>query len=84
MAQAKLPSAPMADFFQKLIDEFGESSEFMSHLASHPDLAGRVAAAKDADIIGDSPFDAVLTASEWNDLRAMCSVAGSKQKSKGG
>jgi hypothetical protein len=41
-------------------------------LASHPDLSGRAKAADNADTIGDTPFDAILSDAEWNDLRQMC------------
>jgi hypothetical protein len=72
MASAELPSKPMADFFDKLRDEYGDGPELLSHLASHPDLAGRAKAALDADTIGDKLFGRVLSPSEWQDLRQMC------------
>jgi peptidase M48-like protein len=72
LANAALPSAPMARFFDKLYAEYGDGPEFLSHLASHPDLAGRAKAASDADTIGDKPFDAILSDAEWNDLRQIC------------
>lgn len=72
LQDAKLPSAPMAGFFEKLKDKYGGGSKLLSHIASHPDLAGRAKAAHDADTIGDRPFEAILSASEWKDLRGMC------------
>lgn len=72
MAAAGLPSRPMADFFDKLNVEFGGEPSLLSHLASHPDLSGRALAAKTADTIGDKPYQAVLSASEWNDLKSIC------------
>jgi Zn-dependent protease with chaperone function len=72
LANARLPSAPMARFFDKLYAEYGDGPEFLSHLASHPDLSGRAKAADNADTIGDTPFDAILSDAEWNDLRQMC------------
>jgi Zn-dependent protease with chaperone function len=72
MADAELPSKPMARFFEKLHDEFGDEPGFLSHLSSHPDLLGRAEAAKAADTIEDRSYKAVLTTSEWNDLKAMC------------
>ena len=72
MADTKLPSAPMADFFDRLNEEYGDGPELLSHLASHPDLAGRAKAANAADTVGDGSFENVLSASEWEDLRQMC------------
>lgn len=72
MADAKLPSRPMADFFDKLYKEYGDGPKLLSHLASHPDLAGRAKAANDADTVGDRPFEAVLSKTEWEDLKQMC------------
>lgn len=72
MADAGLPSAPLADFFESLIAEFGESNGLLSHIASHPDLSARAAQARAADVIGEAAFEPVLTASEWQDLRQIC------------
>ena len=72
MSDTKLPSAPMADFFDRLNEEYGGGPELLSHLASHPDLAGRAKAAHEADIIGDGSFEAALSPSEWDDLRQIC------------
>ncbi len=72
MANAELPSAPMAKFFGKLYAQYGGRTEFLSHLASHPDLVGRAKAAENADTVGDKPFDAILSDAEWNDLRQFC------------
>lgn len=76
LAAAQLPSTPMAEFFDKLAKEYGDEPDLLSHLASHPDLASRVQLAKNADTIGDNPFKAILSASEWDDLRAMCKSTG--------
>jgi Zn-dependent protease with chaperone function len=82
LASAKLPSSPMAVFFEKLHKEFGDEPGLLSHLASHPDLLGRAQAAKDADTIGERSYKAVLTTSEWNDLKAMCAKQKVDAKSK--
>jgi len=72
MAKAKLPTTPMANFFEKLNKKFGDQPGFLSHLASHPDLVGRSKAAKDADTIKGADFVPILSASEWQDLRRIC------------
>ncbi len=79
LQDAKLPTAPMASFFEKLKDKYGDGPKLLSHIASHPDLQGRADAANNADIIGKTSFDAVLSASEWKDLQGMC-VEGAKSE----
>ncbi len=74
LAQAGLPSEPLAGFFLKLKDKFGESDGLISHLASHPDLSGRAAAAEAANTVGSGTFEPILTEKEWRDLRAVCSL----------
>jgi Zn-dependent protease with chaperone function len=71
-ARAELPSVKFADFFNVLIDKHGEGGGMLSHVSSHPDLAARAKAAVEADVIGQKPFDPVLTASEWSDLKKIC------------
>lgn len=44
----------------------------MSHLASHPNLDGRAAAAVAADVIGDAEYEPVLTPLEWRALQKIC------------
>lgn len=73
LAAAKLPSTPLAEFFQRLGEEFGDPKGAMSHLASHPEFSSREAAARDADTIGGGVFQPVLTPQEWTDLRQICS-----------
>ncbi|MCP5074945.1 MAG: peptidase M48 Ste24p, partial [Rhodobacteraceae bacterium] len=72
LAEAGLPSQPFAGFFLKLKDKYGDSDGLMSHLASHPDLVGRAAAAEAADVVGDGVYEAVLTDAEWADLKGVC------------
>ena len=76
LADAELPSKPFAEFFDKLDAQFGgddeDENDFLSHLASHPELRKRADAARRADTIGDRDFTPVLTKDEWNSLRAIC------------
>ncbi len=67
-----LPSAPMGDFFDKLKKKNGDDKGLMSHLASHPNLAGRAKAARDASAVSVDDFEAILTKAEWQDLRGIC------------
>ena len=71
LARAGLPSAPMAGFFLRLKAESGEAEGLASHLASHPDLQARAAAARAADTVGDG-FTPVLRPAEWAALRNIC------------
>lgn len=72
LAAAELPTEPLALFFQKLKDKYGDSEGIMSHLASHPDLGGRAAAARAADTVGEAGFEPILTEAEWTALKAIC------------
>jgi Zn-dependent protease with chaperone function len=73
LASARLPSEPLADFFLRIKEEYGEVDGFLSHLVSHPDLDGRAKAAVSADTVGTASFSPVLTAQEWVALREICS-----------
>lgn len=72
LADAKLPAQPFAQFFILLRDKYGDRKGLASHLASHPNLAGRAAEAEGADTVGEGSFEPVLTAEEWAALRNIC------------
>ncbi len=67
-----LPTKPFAGFFLKLKDLSGDRPEFLSHLASHPDLSGRAEKADAADRIGDKPFTPALSDQDWVALQEIC------------
>lgn len=67
-----LPTKPFAGFFLKLNDQVGEQPEFMTHLATHPDLRGRAEKAKAADQVGDQPFTPALSDQDWVALQEIC------------
>ncbi len=71
LAEADVSSAGIADFFARLHEEVGETSELMSHLASHPDLASRAARAEAADRAGEAATP-ILTPAQWQALRDIC------------
>ncbi len=72
MAGAGLPLEPFALFFERLAAEAGRTPRILSHLASHPDLGARAAAARDADVMAGAAFDPVLTDQDWVALRGIC------------
>ncbi|SIO33456.1 M48 family metallopeptidase [Vannielia litorea] len=72
LGRAELPSADMARFFEKLRDRYGDVDGAMEYLASHPNLAGRAIAAREADTQTDGAFEPVLTDAEWDALKAIC------------
>lgn len=72
LAKEGLPTTPLAGFFQSLKAQSGDGPAFFSHLSSHPDLDGRARAMRDADTIGDSPYEPALTDQEWVALRNIC------------
>ena len=81
---AGLPAESLASFFETLKDELdiGDPGLF-SHLASHPDLGSRAAAARRAETVSGD-FEPVLSASEWAALREICkSPAGSGKEDAG-
>ena len=72
LAEAGLPSAAMAGFFERLADAVGQPEGLMRHLASHPDFASRRDAALEADVVGDAAFEPSLTDAEWLALQQIC------------
>lgn len=68
-----LPTAPMADFFLRLLNEHGNEDGLLSHLASHPDLQGRADAAIAASK-AEPDFQPVLSPTEWQALQQICGV----------
>lgn len=71
LAKVGMPSAPMGDFFLRLMEMSGGDEGLLSHLASHPDLQGRYDAAVAANTVGDE-YVPVLNAEEWQALRQIC------------
>ncbi|MEM6440607.1 MAG: M48 family metallopeptidase [Pseudomonadota bacterium] len=72
LADAALPSTPMAAFFDRLSEQTDAPQGLMRHLATHPDLASRRDAALAADVIGDRAFEPSLTDAEWIALQQIC------------
>jgi Zn-dependent protease with chaperone function len=72
LAEAGLPSAPMAAFFERLAETVGEPEGLMRHLASHPDFAARRDAALAADVVGEAAYEPSLTDAEWLALQQIC------------
>jgi Zn-dependent protease with chaperone function len=72
MRDAQLPLGPFAAFFERLMARHGSGGGLMSHLATHPELAGRARDARDADTIRGSNFRPVLEDQDWVALRNIC------------
>ena len=70
LRQAGLPPEALGTMFERLQEEFGESSGFVTHFSSHPRLADRIAAARDAPA-PRTPRPS-LTEPEWDALRSIC------------
>ena len=62
----------IAGFFEKLKEEVGDRPDFLTHLASHPDLSGRAQKAEAADRIGDQTFMPALNDQDWVALQEIC------------
>lgn len=67
-----LPTKPFAGFFLKLKEDVGERPNFLTHLASHPDLGGRADKATAADQVGEQPFTPALNDQDWVALQEIC------------
>lgn len=72
LAGGELPSAPFANFFERMAKIVGDDTGLMSHLASHPNLTLRAENARAADTIRKRSFQRVLTPEEWSALQNIC------------
>ncbi|MBR9839799.1 MAG: M48 family metallopeptidase [Rhodobacteraceae bacterium] len=71
LVAADLPPAALAEMFETFRKEYGDVSGPMAHFASHPRLAERIEAARDATPADLAPRPA-LTETEWQALRSIC------------
>ncbi|MEM7211686.1 MAG: M48 family metallopeptidase [Pseudomonadota bacterium] len=74
LGEAGLPATALADFFEKLHAEHGDTAGPLRYLASHPALSGRAQRAAAADRIGDGTFVPVLLDRDWLALQNICDV----------
>jgi predicted Zn-dependent protease len=73
LGDSGLPGAALAAVFDRFAaDAGGGSGGLLSHLASHPDPAGRAARARAADRIGAAPFVPALEDADWITLQQIC------------
>lgn len=72
LSAERLPTEPLAVFFDKLKQKHGDAPGLLTHLSTHPDLDGRAAATRAADVIGGEAYDPVLNDQEWVALRNIC------------
>ncbi len=66
------PAEAMARFFERMAGKGAAAPGLLSHIASHPDLAARAAAARAADVIGERPFRPALSPAQWRALKTIC------------
>lgn len=71
MTRANLDPGALGSIFQRLMDEYGDAEGIMAHLASHPSMRARIAAAQQAASSGDFGPPSI-TSAEWNALRGIC------------
>ncbi|WP_316014728.1 M48 family metallopeptidase [Roseobacter sp. HKCCA0434] len=69
---AAISSAPLGDFFRRLVPEVASADTVFTHFETHPDLIERAERAEAAAL---SPAEArpALTEAQWLALRAICS-----------
>lgn len=71
MADAGLPPDALAQLFDRLAEETPDLPDMFRYFESHPDLGERANAAR-AFHTQLTAYEPVLTASEWQDLQAIC------------
>ncbi len=71
LKQAGLSPAALGTMFVRLREEYGDTSGFVAHFASHPTLAARIAASE-AAADGVSETEPVLGARQWQALSGIC------------
>lgn len=69
---AGISPAALADFFDRLQAEHGESSGVVSHFSSHPELGDRAATARAAAQAAGGDFLPSLSGGGWAALQAIC------------
>ena len=71
LQDAQIAPSALATMFERFQDMGGDTSPFIAHFLSHPELGDRIQAARDATPDG---FEAVplLTAQEWQALQNIC------------
>jgi len=67
---AGLPPDALATMFERLREEYGDTSGVLSHFASHPRLADRIDAARGAE--APATGRPALGETDWAALRAIC------------
>lgn len=72
LSAERLPTAPLADLFDKWADDDGDAPAFLEHFASHPNSGDRAAAIRGKDTIGEAPFEPALSDQDWVALRNIC------------
>ncbi|MEC9432815.1 MAG: M48 family metallopeptidase [Pseudomonadota bacterium] len=73
LARAGLPASALADFFERIESRPGGRPEGLArHLASHPDMAERIAGARAADVVAGAPYRPALEDAQWIALREIC------------
>ncbi|WP_147126798.1 M48 family metallopeptidase [Shimia ponticola] len=71
LANAGYDPAAMADFFERLRDEYGDTTGWIQRFMAHPNFSDRIAAARAATPDTVSP-DPILSQAEWRALRSIC------------
>lgn len=71
LLNADLPPSAIGTFFERLSQEGEEEAGILEHLASHPAMGDRIAAARAAEP-EDATFRPVLDEAEWAALQSIC------------
>ncbi|WP_435230834.1 M48 family metallopeptidase [Pseudopelagicola sp. nBUS_20] len=72
LIQIHVSPASLGDMFQRFLQKYGEDEGVMSHFVNHPEMIGRIEAARAAVPKNFQPRD-LLEVSEWRALKNICS-----------
>jgi len=71
LSDAGLPTEPLAGFFARLAERYGEARGVLRYISSHPALGDRAAEAAEAGAVTGT-FRPVLDDQQWVALRGIC------------
>lgn len=72
LADSGMSPAALADFFERLLAEYGDQEGIVAHFMAHPGLGDRIAAARSVSTQPSGPARPSLEELDWQELRGIC------------